>query len=72
MAVDFAHGKSSWEYSVRQLEEDPSIQPFLVPCHLLRAAKLKLKAVSIASPRTSARLAAATKGSSTGGAPPVR
>ena len=58
--------------SVRQLEEDPSIQPFLVPCHLLRAGKVKLKVVSIAPLRTSARLAQASAGSGADGAPSVR
>ena len=60
------------ESSVRQLEEDPSIQPFLVPCHLLRAGKLKLKVVYIVLLRTSARLAPASAGSGAGGAPSVR
>ena len=59
MAVDFAHGKSPWGSSVRQLQEDTSVQPFPVLCYLLRPAKLRLKAVFIAPPSTSARLAAA-------------
>ena len=58
--------------SVRKLEEDPSIQPFLVPCHLLRAGKLKLKAVSIVPPphkRAPGR--SCRRQSGAGGAPPV-
>ena len=58
--------------SVRQLEVDPSVQPFLVPCHLLRAGKLKLKVVSIVLLRTSARLAQASAGSGADGAQSVR
>lgn len=44
------------EPSLRPLEIDLSITPFLVPCHLLRLGKLKLKESKIAPPRTSARL----------------
>ena len=44
------------EPSLRPLEMDLSITPFLVPCHLLRLGKLKLKESKIAPPRTSARL----------------
>jgi len=45
------------ESSVRQLQYDPSLPPFLVPCHLLRVGKLKLVEVAVAPARTSARLA---------------
>ena len=46
------------EPSLRLLEIGLSITPFLVPCHLLRLGKLKLKLKesTIAPPRTSAGL----------------
>ena len=44
------------EPSHRLLEIDSSVAPFLVPCHLLRLGKIKLKEATITPPRASARL----------------
>ena len=44
------------EPSRRLLEIDSSVAPFLVPCHLLRLGKIKLKEATITPPRASARL----------------
>ena len=54
--------------STRHYSLDMTVEPFLVPCHLLRVGKIKLKEQAVALPRRSSRSTAtiATTASSSG------